>query len=74
MRTVEKAERENGIIEVGAKEEEVERIRKIMRMRIKWRNEEDTKLNEEEVKGVLVFKLCADENYTYFQSLVRTTQ
>lgn len=35
-----------------------------MRMRIKWRNEENTKANEEEVKGVLVFKHCADENYT----------
>jgi len=63
---MEKAERENGIIEVGAKEEEEERIRKIMRMRmrIKWRNEEDTKADEEEVKGVRVFKPCADENYT----------
>lgn len=35
-----------------------------MRMRLKWRNEEDTKANEEEVKGVRVFKPCADENYT----------
>jgi len=63
---MEKAERENGVIEVVAKEEEEEegRIRKIMRMRIKWRKEEDTKANEEEVKGVVVFKPCADENYT----------
>jgi hypothetical protein len=52
---MEKAERENGIIEVWAKEEEDERIRTIMRMRMrmKWRNEEDTKVNEEELKGVL---------------------
>jgi hypothetical protein len=43
--------RMEGIIEMEAKEEK--RIRKIMRMRmrIKWRNKEDTKANEEEVKG-----------------------
>lgn len=51
---------------MGAKEEEEERIRKIMRMRMRinmW-NEEDTKAIEEEVKGVRVFNPCADENYT----------
>jgi hypothetical protein len=63
---MEKAERENGIIEVGAKEEEEEGVRKIMRMRmrIKWRNGKDTEANYEEVKGVRVFKPCADDNYT----------
>lgn len=34
------------------------------RMRIKWRNEEDTKANEEEVEGDRVFEPCVDDNYT----------